>query len=342
MRIAIVNDTPMAVEVLRRFLEGLPDHELAWVAHDGKGAVEQCAKDVPDLILMDLIMPVMDGVEATRQIMAQSPCAILVVTASVNKNSAKVFEAMGAGALDAVRTPIMGSGVKAEGAISLLKKISTIGRLLGRSRSLGRLTKSEPAVSRTVSEQNRLVIIGASAGGPTALATILGGLPKEFPAAIIVVQHVDSQFAPSMVEWLNEHSALPVHIAKTGDSPQSGTVLVAGSKDHLIFADSKTLALTAEPLDCSYQPSIDVFFESALRHWKGELIAVLLTGMGQDGARGLKALRNAGVMTIAQDRFSSVVYGMPKAAAELDAAARILPLDKIGRSLVSSFKVQGI
>lgn len=301
MRIAIVNDTPMAVEVLRRFLEGMPDHELAWVAQDGQKAVELCAKDVPDLILMDLIMPVMDGVEATRQIMARTPCAILVVTASVGKNSAKVFEAMGAGALDAVRTPIMGSGVKAEGAISLLKKISTISRLLGRPKDRKLLPPTDPMARRVAGQRERLVIIGASAGGPTALAKILSGLPMEFPAAIIVVQHVDSQFAPSMVEWLNDQSALPVHLAKAGDSPQRGTVLVAGSKDHLVFADSTTLALTSEPRNCSYHPSIDVFFESALKHWKGELIAVLLTGMGQDGARGLKALRNAGVMTIAQD-----------------------------------------
>ena len=333
MRIAIVNDSIMAVEALRRVLAGAPEHQLAWAARDGAEAVERCAGDTPDLILMDLMMPVMDGTEATRRIMAQCPCAILIVTATVDGHAAKVFETLGAGALDVVSTPVLGAGGDAEGAGVLLSKIRMMGHLIG-----GKNNKPNPprrATPRSDSVQQCLMVIGTSAGGPAALATILGGLPHDFPAAIVIVQHIDAQFAPSMASWLNDQSALQVRTARQGDQLQAGTALLAESNDHLIFLNAHTLGYTRDPINYSYRPSVDVFFESVARHRKGEALGVLLTGMGRDGAKGLKALRDAGARTIAQDRASCVVYGMPKAAAEIDAAAEILALDKIAARLVS-------
>jgi two-component system response regulator WspF len=159
-------------------------------------------------------------------------------------------------------------------------------------------------------------------------------LPPDFPAAIVVVQHVDPQFVPTMVEWLKQQSTLSVHIARQGDRPQANTVLIAATSDHLVFMNSQSLGYSPEPRDCSCRPSVDVFFESAVRHWKGELAGVLLTGMGRDGARGLKAMRDTGSLTIAQDSATCAVYGMPKAAAELDAAVRILPVNKVAGELI--------
>jgi two-component system response regulator WspF len=185
-----------------------------------------------------------------------------------------------------------------------------------------------------------LVVVGASAGGPGAVATILGSLSRDFGAAIVVIQHVDVQFAPSLAAWLNEQSALPVRLAREGDRPRAGAVLVAGTNDHLVFVDGQTLDYTPDPRDASYRPSVDVFFESVIRYWKGQAVGVLLTGMGRDGARGLRALRDTGAVTIAQERASCAVYGMPKAAAELDAAVDILPLDKIAARLTSLFTRQ--
>jgi chemotaxis response regulator CheB len=333
MRIAIVNDMPMAAEVLRRVLATTPEHRLAWIATSGLEAVEFCRSDLPDLVLMDLIMPEMDGVEATRRIMAATPCAILLVTASVDANASRVFEAMGHGALDAVDTPALGLGDPRQSAQSLLRKITAIGRLIGgREGSAGavRAASSAPAAG------TQLVAIGASAGGPAALATVLGGLPQDFPAAVVVIQHVDKRFAAGMATWLGDYAAMPVRLAGEDDVPAPGIIYLAASDNHLALKSPMRLGYTPEPRDYVYRPSVDVFFRSVARHWRGQAVGVLLTGMGRDGAQGLKALRVKGCHTIAQDRATSAVYGMPKAAAELDAAADILPLPRIAARLISS------
>lgn len=336
MRIAIVNDMALAVEILRRAVLQRPEHQVIWVARDGLEAVELSQRDRPDLILMDLIMPGMDGVEATRQIMAQSPCAILIVTASVGARVGKVFEAMGHGALDAVNTPTLDSSDLAKTGAPLLSKIDTIRRLIATDPE--RPGGSTPENNTSFFTVKRgLVAIGSSAGGPAALAVVLRALPREFPAGVVVIQHVDEQFAPGLVEWLGGQSSLPVRLAREGDRPLPGTVLVAGTSDHLTFIRSTTLGYTPHPIECAYRPSVDVFLTSVVEHWRGDALGVLLTGMGRDGARGLKALRDAGHPTIAQDRATSAVYGMPKAAAELKAAGQILPLCDIAPAIMRVF-----
>lgn len=335
MRIAIVNDMAIAVEAMRRVLLQATGHELAWVANDGAEAVACCAHDTPDLVLMDLIMPRMDGIEATRQIMARNPCAIVVVTANVDQNSSKVFEAMGAGALDAVNTPTLEEPGAADGTEALLGKIHTINKLLGGEP--GR--KPQPALPNDrlspPAKPHQLIAIGASAGGPAALAKILCQLPIETSAAILIIQHVDFHFAEGLANWLDCQTALPVRLAREGDQPQPGTVLLAGTENHLAFVSPNRLGYIQEPLDCPYCPSIDVLFQSIERFWPGEVAGVLLTGMGRDGAIGLKALKDAGHHTIVQDEATSAVYGMPKAAAEMKAASEILALDKIGPRLTT-------
>jgi two-component system response regulator WspF len=351
MRIAIVNDMFMAVEAIRRILASAGGHQIVWIARDGAEAVELCARDRPDLILMDLIMPRMDGVEATRRIMAATPCPIVVVTASVNDHAAQVFEAMGCGALDAVNTPVLTDPGDLKGAHALLKKVETIRKLIGHGNP-PLLKPGHVSEHRGAAKGPGLVAIGASAGGPVALVKLLAALPGDFPAAMVVVQHVDEQFAEGLAAWLRDHTALGVRLAEEGDRPAAGTVYLAAKEDHLVLApspgalaekagqgasrqDSAThLAYTRQPVDCSYRPSVDVFFKSVVAHWRGTAIGLLLTGMGRDGAEGLKALRACGHHTIAQDQASSAVYGMPKAAAELDAATEILPLDKIARALL--------
>ncbi len=335
MRIAIVNDVQIACEALRRILNLQPEHQIAWIARDGAEAVEKCAGDPPDLSLMDLLMPVMDGVEATRRIMKKSPCAILVVTATVSGNSSKVFEAMGHGALDAVNTPVFGAGSAVEGADALLAKIATIGKLIGKpgkGRSLLAVEKTAAPV-----EVPPLIAVGSSTGGPKALADVLSRLPAHFGASIVIVQHVDAQFAPGMAEWLGRQSSLKVRVATAGCRPERGIVWLAGSNDHLILKPDLSLDYRSEPREASYRPSVDIFFGSLLAHWPRNDAAVLLTGMGRDGAEGLLALRSRGWHTIAQDEKSCVVYGMPKAAAEAGAAVEIGSLEEIAFSLVRRF-----
>ncbi|MBC2657661.1 chemotaxis response regulator protein-glutamate methylesterase [Pseudomonas sp. MSSRFD41] len=334
MKIAIVNDMPMAVEALRRALAFDPSHEVVWVATNGAEAVQYCAELTPDLILMDLIMPVMDGVEATRRIMAESPCAIVIVTVDRQQNVHRVFEAMGHGALDVVDTPALGAGNAQQAAAPLLRKILNIGWLIGQS---GSRVRSAPHPLRNGVARRSLVAIGSSAGGPAALEVLLKGLPKDFPAAIVLVQHVDQVFAAGMAEWLSSASGLPVRLAREGEPPLSGTVLLAGTNHHIRLLKNGTLAYTAEPVNEIYRPSIDVFFESVASYWNGDAVGVLLTGMGRDGAQGLKLMRDQGYLTIAQDQNSSAVYGMPKAAAAIGAAAEIRPLDKIAPRLLEIF-----
>lgn len=326
MKIGIVNDVAMAAEALRRALALAPEHEIIWTARDGNEAVEMCARRTPDLVLMDLVMPGMNGVEATRRIMAATPCMILIVTYSVHSNAAQVFEAMGYGALDAVNTPALGSGDITGGATPLLAKIAALGKLLRPGREYqGVVETTRPAIKWNKS----LVAIGASAGGPAAVAIVLAALPKDLQASLVVVQHVDARFAEGMADWLGQQSNLPVRLAKEDDRLIPGTVLIAGTGDHLTLKSPERLGYTAAPLDYAYRPSVDVMFHSVGRLWAGAAIGVLLTGMGNDGARGLKALRLKGHHTIAQDQATSAVYGMPKAAAMANAAVEILPVGSI-------------
>jgi two-component system response regulator WspF len=332
VRIGIVNDTIMAVEVLQRAIARNPKHRVIWIARDGLEAVECCARETPDLVLMDLIMPRMDGVEATRRIMAATPCAIVIVTVSVGQNARLVYDAMGNGALDAVDTPRLGTDSDVDDR-HLLAKIDTIRRLIGDSERAPMRGNRAPE-THLLSPEKTLIAIGASAGGPAALATILATLPQGFDAAVIVIQHVDQEFASGMATWLNDRSAMLVRVASEGDRPVPGTVLLAATNDHLTFKSTERLGYASEPKDYVYRPSIDVFFDSARRYWPGKIIGILLTGMGRDGATGLKSLRDNGYHTIAQDRASSAVFGMPKAAYALGAAVEILPLDRIAPRLV--------
>jgi two-component system response regulator WspF len=334
MKIAIVNDMPMAIEALRRALAFEPAHQVVWVAKDGAEAVARCAELTPDLILMDLVMPVMDGVEATRRIMSATPCAIVIVTVDREQYVHRVFEAMGHGALDVVDTPAIGAGNPRESAAPLLRKILNIGWLIGQQDSrVGTL----PTSARVAAQRQGLVAIGSSAGGPAALEELLKGLPVNFPAAIVLVQHVDQVFAAGMAQWLSSASGLPVRLACDGEAPQSGTVLLAGTNHHIRLLKNGTLAYTAEPVNEIYRPSIDVFFESVANYWNGDAVGVLLTGMGRDGAQGLKLMRQQGYLTIAQDEQSCAVYGMPKAAAAIDAAVEILSLHTIAPRLKEVF-----
>ena len=333
MRIAVVNDTEVAVEILSRIIASVPGYEIAWTAPGGEAAVEKCARDKPDLILMDLIMPVMDGVEATARIMKNSPCAILVVTASIDANAEKVFEAMGHGALDAVCTPVLVGKEKFEGQEELLKKIATIGKLIGKNNIVKKAEQEKAPARRIIPE---IVAIGSSTGGPKALSLILSGLPENLGAALVIVQHVDAKFAGGLAEWLNDQTRLKVVLAEEGIHPEENVVYVAGTNDHLVLEENMTFSYTVEPRDYPYRPSVDTFFSSLESHWPGKGTAVLLTGIGKDGANGLLALKKAGWHTIAQDEESSVVYGMPKTAAELGAAREILPLREIGNAIIRS------
>jgi two-component system response regulator WspF len=335
MRIGIVSAQPQVIAGLRQVLVQRSVHELLWVASDAAHAAELCAHNRPDILLMSLGASGNRGLDAITRIMAETPCAILIITHHADADSSRVFAAMGRGAIDVVDAPLAGDCCGADVG-ALLRKIDTIGTLLSGPRRF----PGNDAVGDTLSTlrlKPRLVAIGASAGGPAALVKLLTNIPQDFPAAIVVVQHVDEQFAAGMAAWLSEESSLPVRVAAEGDRIIPGTVVLAATNDHLSLKASDRLGYSAEPADAVYRPSIDVFFGSVCARWQGEVIGVLLTGMGDDGAKGLKCLRNKGHYTIAQDQATSAVYGMPKAAMALGAAMDILPIERIASRLIDIF-----
>ncbi len=361
-RIAIVNDLAMAREALRRVVLQLPDVTVAWMANDGAEAVERAKADRPDLVLMDLIMPVMDGVESIRLIMRDAPCPILVVTATVEGNASRVYEAIGAGALDAVDTPRLGSN-GTHGDKALLAKIAAVRRLTAADfkavaaradTGTGTSASTAPhagshhgsAASKTgtptspgshdAADPFLMVAVGSSTGGPQALAVFLKSLPAVLPYAVVIVQHMDASFLPGLAQWLTSQTGRPVTLARRGDRPMPGSILVAGEAMQMIMKPGGTLDYVTGDAELIHRPSVDVFFESLAQVRSRTGAAVLLTGMGKDGAAGMMSMRNNGWRTFAQDRATSVVWGMPGAASMSGAAERTLALEHIGPAVTAA------
>jgi chemotaxis response regulator CheB len=236
--------------------------------------------------------------------------------------------------MDAMDTPTFSHGDPGAGAAMLLDKLERIRKNITGGTEMLR-TIAMPVVPGPTASTKQLVAIGASAGGPAALARLLSALPQPFPAATIIVQHVDGRFSSGLADWLSQQSSHTVSLADAGDRPIAGTVLLARGDDHLRLGRTGLLEYTSEPREYAYRPSVDVFFQSICDFWPHDAVGVLLTGMGRDGAVGLKSLRDKGWPTIAQDEATSIVYGMPKAAARLNAADEILPLDQIAPRLAA-------
>jgi two-component system, chemotaxis family, response regulator WspF len=330
MRIGIANESREAAKLLSRIILTVPGYRISWTTQTGTETVQKCVQDKPDMILMSPTLSLMNGVSATKEIMQDAPCPILLITASPDGDRARVFEAMGHGALDVISIPLTGDDPAARSSQdALLKRINTIQKLKWNPPSN---TRCDTDTDRSQAIPN-LVITGSSTGGPKALSILLSALPATFDAAIIMAQHVDEEFSQGMVDWLNSQTPLSVVLASDGVRPKPGFAYLGASRQHLILKKGMTIGFTDQPKALFFRPSVDLFFNSAAEHWSPPGIAVLLTGMGRDGAKGLLKLRHRGWHTIAQDEPTSVVYGMPKAARELNAANEILPIEEVAPAL---------
>jgi len=334
MRIAIANDNDINLATLKHIIETRTNDEVAWTAVDGLDAIKKCQHDTPDLILMDMIMPANNGVDASRAIMSETPCAILIVTSSVTDNASMIFEAMSYGALDVVQTPFSGVENNQHDLTNFLRKIKTINSLVhsDKEKTAQKLLAKN---KNNIETRKNIVVLGASTGGPGVLATILTMMPKNFPAPIIIVQHVDSSFAENFAHWLDKQSKLKVRIAVKNDLPEAGLVLVAGKSEHLVMNSNQRLAYSEEFKDLVYKPSVNVFFESISKNWDGKIVAGLLTGMGKDGAQGLSDIHKLGGHTITQTKETCAVYGMPKAADDIGASSESLDPEAIANSIIN-------
>ncbi|RYZ04590.1 MAG: chemotaxis-specific protein-glutamate methyltransferase CheB [Myxococcales bacterium] len=351
LRVLVVEDS---VTVRRRLCEALssdPGIEIIGEAADGQRAIELCQSRRPDVVTLDMILPIMTGLSATEYIMAHCPTPILIVSASTNRGELfKTYDALAAGAVDVLEKPRgddsdEGWDQRFLAAVRLVSRIKVITHpraRLGLSRgghgpaiAPALRSSSVPSPAPFPSDSPiSIVALGASTGGPSALVSVLRDLPHTLPLTVLMVLHIDEPFGSAFAEWLSDQTPHAVRFAVGGEPLESKTsrVLMAQPGRHLVV-DGQRLLLTDEAERHSCRPSIDVLFESLARSGGPRSAAALLTGMGRDGATGLLALRAAGSLTVAQDEESSVVYGMPREAALLGAAQHVLPLGEIGRFL---------
>lgn len=370
LRILIVDDSALMRRLLRELLESDPGLRIVGEAADGRAALALVAELRPDLVILDVRMPVMDGVETTHQIMAYTPTPILILTASLSSYEVDItFQMLGAGALDVMEKPRLGDPVAVEAArqalrrkVRLLSRVKVVTHLRGR-RTKSKMQNAElPAGAGSLTPERArrpaqastsgaaqpapsaaspvlhaafpVVVIGASTGGPRVVRQVLAGLPRDFAAAVLVVQHIAQGFSGGMAEWLAASVTLPVDLAGEGAALGPGRVLLAPDRFDLLVQRAGTVHLSGQPL-LLQRPAIDITIQSVVAVYGPATAGVLLTGMGRDGAIGMQAVRRAGGLTIAQDAASCTIFGMPRAAIELGAAELVLTPVEIAPALVA-------
>lgn len=346
IRVVIVDDSLVAREMLAQILASDSAIEVVGIAADGLAGAEMVERLRPDLVTMDIHMPKLDGLGATERIMAYAPTPILVVSSSVYaEGMGRAFEALGAGALEVVKKPeprdwadLERIGREIIRSVKVLSRVRVVTHITGRRSERVRTTAATAAVREKVGAGS-LVAIGSSTGGPSALVTVLGGLPAGFSSPVVVTQHIADGFIPGLVAWLSNSTPLRVKAAEDGETLEPGTVYLAPTGVNAEVAGERVHFSTPRPGQL-YVPSADTLFESVARSCGRRAVGVILTGMGADGANGLKLMRERGAATIAQDEPTCVVWGMPRAAVELEAAATVLPLggiaDEIARLVLES------
>jgi two-component system chemotaxis response regulator CheB len=346
IRVLLVEDSLTIRRHLGDVIAADPDLEVVGEAENGQRAIELCQALRPDAITLDMMLPVLTGLAVTEHIMAHFPTPILIVSSSFNRGDLfKTYDALAAGAVDVLEKP-RGDESDREweqrfcAALKLVSRIKVITHPRARLGEFGRRPQApSPAHVRAPSlarREYRVVALGASTGGPSALVTILRALPPGFPIPIVAVLHLDAPFGNAFADWLDAQVSPRVAYPREGESVDSfaGAVAMAPSGCHLTVRAGR-FHLTAEPPRLSCRPSVDVLFESIASGYGSSATACLLTGMGRDGAAGLLEIRRAGGFTMAQDEATSVVYGMPREAMLLGAAEQVLPLEAIGRALAA-------
>ena len=341
IRVLIVDDSPVMCKVIANILNADSQILVAGIAHNGKEAVELVPTLKPDLITMDIHMPVMDGFEATKQIMAYNPTPILVLSTSVFKAGMdKVFRAISYGALDVVEKGDLEITEAGDGGKKLIEKIKFLSNIEVLHHPLAKIEERRKKATKVLkvskrTDLSKIVAIASSTGGPQALLEILREFPKSFPCGIVIVQHITSGFAEGLAEWLNGECQINVKLAKNSDEVLPGTAYVAPCDLQMRIKEGGRIYLSEEAAFEGHCPSGDILLESVAKIYKDNAIGIILTGMGKDGAMGIKSIQKACGQTIAQDQESCIVFGMPKAAIEMGGVDKIVPLTNISKEIVT-------
>jgi two-component system chemotaxis response regulator CheB len=344
-KVLIVEDSRVVQEFLAYLLTSDPAIQVVGLASNGEEALKAVRQKRPDVITMDIHMPGIDGFEATRAIMETLPTPIVIVSASASvREVASTFHALEAGALAVVpRPPGMGHPEHQAAASELIQTVKLMSevKVVKRIRRTAKehvpaspLTRPAPKAAAGI----QVAAIGASTGGPPVLQKILAGLPQDLPFPVLVVQHIAPGFVGGFVEWLAGASRFPVHIASHGEQPLPGHAYVAPDGFHMGVGSGPRIVLSDHAPEYGLRPSVAYLFRTVAQILGPRAAGVLLTGMGRDGAKELRAMKDRGAITIAQDEESSVVHGMPGEAIKLDAATYVLPPEGIVATLVALMK----
>lgn len=342
IRVLIVDDSPVACEHLKYILTLDESIDVVAIAKDGKTAIELAAQLKPNLITMDIHMPGIDGFEATRKIMETDPIPIIIVTGSWHPDEmATSFRAVEAGAVALVKRPVGPShpdfDEEASNLIQMVKTVSEV-RLVKRRRRNVIPVETVRVRTQTESVQMgdttvQLIAMGASTGGPPVLQAILSELPRDFPAAVLIVQHIAPGFLSGFIGWLSNTSNLPITIAAQGEQIKSGHIYIAPDHFHMTVTATGQIQLTSNPPEYGVRPAVSYLFRSVAEYYGNRAVGVLLTGMGRDGAQELALMKEKGAVTIAQDEESSIVHGMPGEAIRLGAVSYVLSPFRIADAL---------
>lgn len=342
IRLLITEDSPSIVEVLKTIFKSENEIEVVGCARNGRESIRLTDRLKPDVILMDITMPVMDGLEATRVIMSKMPTPILILSSLIKDNDPSVgFEALRAGALDIMEKPVLQlnrSDAKYEK--ELIHKIKIVSKVRPIHLIHHRVRSSATKQRVRTTEDNRILAIGASTGGPPAVCSILKNFVPGFPLPILIVQHIFSGFTQGMVNWLSKNCSIKIKLAENGERAAGGVAYFSPDDFHLAIDDSHRIILSKEEPIGGHRPAVDFMMKHVARVFGERSIGVLLTGMGRDGTEGLRAVKRQGGKTIVQDEKTSVIFGMPKSAIDAGVVDVVCPLEKISAAIIKSLKVE--
>ncbi|MGB8699675.1 MAG: chemotaxis-specific protein-glutamate methyltransferase CheB, partial [Thermosynechococcaceae cyanobacterium] len=346
IKVFLVEDSPVALKILENLLAESSDISVAGTACNGIEALDKIPKAQPDVICTDLLMGKMDGLELTQQIMAKYPRPILIISQAVEGHTSDMaVRLLKAGAIDIFAKPKSGLEEDYKTAqtalihkIKILAGVKVFTKPIKPALVYPQSSSLAQPLPPSIPGAYKILAIGASTGGPQAIQKILGQLPAHFPLPVVCIQHISEGFLASLANWMNSECALTVKIAEERESLQPGQVYFAPEKHHLLIDRYGCCFYSQAAPVGGHRPSIDMTFESLAQVYGKGTIAALLTGMGRDGADGLKAIAQMGGLTIAQDEASSIIYGMPQEAVRLGAARQVLDIDAIAPFILKSLK----